>query len=66
MHYINNRGGEVYVKVFLSSSAQVYTLDCSIDKVKGCEVFAYMNEREFINFSNSNMPNEVLTHPGDR
>ena len=65
MNYINNRGGEVYIKFSLPNSAQLYTLDCSIDKVNGCEVFAYLNEREFLKFADSEIPYEVLTHPGD-
>ena len=65
MDYINNKGGEVYIKFFLPNSAQLCKLDLSIDKVIGPEVFAYLNKREFLKFLDNKLPYEVLTHPGD-
>lgn len=65
MNYIDHNGGEVYIKFSISNSTQLYKLDLSIDKVNGYEVFAYLNEREFLDFINNEIFYEVLTHPGD-
>jgi hypothetical protein len=65
MDYLDNKGGEVYIKFPLSLPSQLSILDLSVDRVDGDEVFSYLNKKQFLKFLDKEIPYEVLNHPGD-
>jgi len=64
--YLKSKG-EVYFKFKVSnmSDIQTFTKIVSIDNVKGNEVYAYANQKEYDTFLKYQIPIEVLKHPGD-
>jgi hypothetical protein len=59
-------GGEVYFKFKVTdkSEADILTRTISIDNVKGHEVYAYANKKEFAAFLDLGYDYTVLQHPG--
>jgi len=62
-----NKKGEVYFRFVLDNKNELKRISkiISIDNVKGDTIYAYANEKEFINFLSLDIPFKVLPHPGD-
>jgi len=63
--YFKNNS-EVYFSFSISSKSEIKTLTriISIDDVKGNQVYAYANEKEFLEFEKLNYSYTILPHPG--
>lgn len=59
--------GEVYFKCIIPDRTAIDQLTriVSVDNVKGTDVYAYANTKEFNNFLLLNLSYEILPHPGD-
>lgn len=64
--YLNQKG-EVYFTFKVSDKSQINNLSkiISIDNIKGGNVYAYANKKEFNKFLSNNIDFTVLKHPGE-
>lgn len=64
--YLKSKG-EVYFKFKVDNMSDIQTFAniISIDNVKGNEVYAYANQKEYDTFMKYQIPIEVLKHPGE-